>query len=452
MPDSSYPMSLRLFGGEVLINDQVRSGVTIDVDSNGDITAIGANLPEGDFADIVDVTGLLVLPGVIDSQVHFRDPGFPHKEDFGTGTRAAIAGGVTAVFEMPNTDPPTISRQAFADKLAMARAKSHCDYGFFVGGSPENADMLAELETMPGAVGVKIFMGSSTGGLLVDDDETLLRCMQSGTRRVAIHAEDEAMLRAQTDRIRRGDPSSHPEWRDRHCAYRATERLIQMCKITGRPAHVLHITTEEEIVFLKQQQDIGIPISVEVTPQHLTLSAPTAYDFLGTFAQMNPPIRSSSDRAALWQGIRNGVVNVIGSDHAPHTREEKQRPYPESPSGMPGVQTMVSVMLSHVHKAKLDIIQLSRLWSTNPARLYGAHRLGSIETGKRGNFTIIDRKKPFVIEEAWLESRCGWSPFTGQRGYGMATMTVVGGRILMREGELAAFDACQSAAQQVDFS
>ena len=309
---------------------------------NGKIAGIGV---AGDAGETIDCTGLDVLPGVIDSQVHFREPGLEAKEDLESGSRAAVLGGVTAVFEMPNTKPNTDSAEAIADKLARARDRMWCDHAFYVGATTANAERLAELEQLPGTAGVKIFMGSSTGDLLVAEDEHLARVLRSGRRRVAIHAEDEArMIARQGERVE-GDPSSHPVWRDDESALLATRRILRIARETGRRIHILHITTPAELALIAQNKDIA---TCEVTPQHLTLAGEDAYLRLGTYAQMNPPIRSGAHRDGLWDFLRQGVPDVLGSDHAPHTREEKARTYPASPSGMPGVQTLLPLMLNHV--------------------------------------------------------------------------------------------------------
>ena len=399
----------------------------------GRIAAIGALAAAG-AARRIDARGLHVLPGVIDSQVHFREPGGEHKEDLESGTRAAALGGVTCVFEMPNTDPPTITAAALADKCARAEGRAWTDFAFFVGAAAGNADELPALERLPGCCGVKIFMGSSTGTLLVPDDALLEKVLRSGERRVAVHAEDEERLKA-----RRGIAesaarvSAHPEWRDVETARRATERLLRLAAATGRPAHVLHITTADEMELLAARPRW---VSVECTPQHLTLAAPECYDRLGAFAQMNPPIRGAEHRAALWRGIARGTVDVIGSDHAPHTREEKARAYPRSPSGMPGVQTLVPIMLDHVAAGRLSLQRLVDLVSEAPARLYGARGKGRLEVGADADLTLVDLKARRVVDDSWLASRCGWSPFSGTEVTGWPRATVVRGRQIMRDGEL----------------
>jgi dihydroorotase len=369
---------------------------------------------------------------VIDSQVHFREPGLEHKEDLESGTRGAVLGGVTTVFEMPNTSPNTDSPAALADKLARARGRTWCDHAFFLGATDANADSLGEWEGLSGCAGVKVFMGSSTGSLLVEDDTVLRRVLAGGRRRVAVHAEDEARLRARKAIAEEAaDPSAHPDWRDVDTAVTATRRLLALARETGRRVHVLHITTAEEMEMLAEARDLA---TVEVTPQHLTLSAPDCYDGLGSFAQMNPPIREARHRAALWRAVADGLVDVIGSDHAPHTREEKSRPYPQCPSGMPGVQTLVPVMLAHVHVGRLSLERFVDLTSAGPARVYNIAGKGRIARGYDADFTIVDLDAEHTIDNAWIASTCGWTPFHGMPVTGWPVMTVIRGHVVMRDG------------------
>ena len=398
---------------------------------NGKIAGIGV---AGDAGETIDCTGLDVLPGVIDSQVHFREPGLEAKEDLESGSRAAVLGGVTAVFEMPNTKPNTDSAEAIADKLARARDRMWCDHAFYVGATTANAERLAELEQLPGTAGVKIFMGSSTGDLLVAEDEHLARVLRSGRRRVAIHAEDEArMIARQGERVE-GDPSSHPVWRDDESALLATRRILRIARETGRRIHILHITTPAELALIAQNKDIA---TCEVTPQHLTLAGEDAYLRLGTYAQMNPPIRSGAHRDGLWDFLRQGVPDVLGSDHAPHTREEKARTYPASPSGMPGVQTLLPLMLNHVAEGRLTLQHLIELTSAGPQRVFGLRSKGRIALGYDADFSVVDLKARWTVEESWLASRCGWSPFTGMALTGKPVGTIVRGNRVMWEGSLA---------------
>ncbi|GEO81936.1 dihydroorotase [Pararhodospirillum oryzae] len=422
---------LILTGGTVVLPGRT---VRADVGVRGPhVAAIGA-LDPGHAAQVVDCAGLHVLPGVIDTQVHFREPGLEHKEDLESGTRAAVLGGVCGVFEMPNTTPPTDSLAALKDKLARARARAWCDHAFYLGAGADNADALGGWERAPGCCGIKVFMGSSTGTLLVEDDDVLRRVLTSGIRRVAVHCEDEARLRERRALVAEGAPvAAHAEWRDAETARRATARLLTLARETGRKVHVLHVTTAEEMALLQAYRDIA---SVEVTPQHLTLAAPEAYETLGTLAQMNPPIRDARHRAALWTALDQGIVDVIGSDHAPHTREEKARPYPASPSGMPGVQTLVPVMLDHVHAGRLSLERFVDLTSAGPARLFDIAGKGRVAVGFDADLTVVDLSARREITDAWSASRCGWTPFNGHTVTGWPVMTVIRGHVVMREGEL----------------
>ncbi|MCA9729714.1 MAG: dihydroorotase [Candidatus Eisenbacteria bacterium] len=384
--------------------------------------------------EVLSVKGLHVLPGVIDSQVHFREPGAEHKEDLQTGSRAAVLGGVATVYEMPNTEPATSTPDALADKLERARGRMWCDHAFFVGARPDNLDRLGELERLPGTPGVKMFLGRSTGGLLVQDESAIRSALAHGRRRMAVHSEDQARLDERHHLAREaGHPRAHPDWRDAETARRSTERLLRLSSETGRPVHVLHVTTAEEVELLAAARSLA---TFEVTPQHLTLAAPDCYEELGTFAQMNPPIREARHREALWEAVRSGLVDVIGSDHAPHTRDEKARPYPESPAGMPGVQTLLPLMLDHVSQGRLSLERLVELVCSGPARIYGARRKGRIEPGYDADFTIVDLETERRVEESWLASRCGWSPFTGRTLRGWPIFTIIRGHQVMRDGEV----------------
>jgi dihydroorotase len=401
--------------------------------TGGRITAIG-DLVGRPAGETVPCQGLHILPGVIDTQVHFREPGLEHKEDLGTGTAGAAIGGVTAVFEMPNTKPPTTGAVDLADKCRRAKGRAWIDIAFFVGATPQNVDSLGELERLPGCAGIKLFMGSSTGNLLVADDAAIVRVLASGSRRVAVHAEDEERLKARFTIVQGGaEPAMHPEWRDVGCAVEATRRLLALARGANRPVHVLHVTTAEELPLLAAHRDIA---TVEITPQHLTLTAPECYEELDCFAQMNPPIRERRHREALWGAVRDGLADCIGSDHAPHTREEKKKPYPASPSGMPGVQTLVPVMLDHVAKGRLSLERFVDLTAAGPARLFNIAGRGRIALGYLADFTIVDLKRRQMITNAWIVSRCGWTPFDGLRVTGWPMMTVVRGNIVMRDGQL----------------
>src|SRR5271154_1604509 len=382
----------------------------------GRIAAVGA-LSGAKAAEEFDAKGLHVLPGVIDSQVHFREPGNAHKEDLESGSRAAVLGGVTAVFEMPNTNPPTTTRLAIEDKLARAKNRMHCDYAFYVGATPQNVGALAELERMPGVAGVKAFLGSSTGTLLLDHEDAIFAALKGGRRRMAVHSEDEARLNERKSLRIAGDPRSHPVWRDADTARLSTERVLRLARKAGRELHVLHVTTADELPLLADAHDFA---TAETTPQHLTLSAPECYERLGTYAQMNPPIRDASHREALWRAVNEGLIDVIGSDHAPHTREEKDKVYPNTPSGMPGVQTLATILLDHVNAGLMTLERFVDLTSAGAARIFGIAGKGRIVRGFDADFTIVDLKKRRRIENSWIASTCGWTPYDGMETTGRA--------------------------------
>ncbi|MEN8722244.1 MAG: dihydroorotase [Alphaproteobacteria bacterium] len=424
----------RIFAGGTLVTPNGIGTGNVAV-KDGKIAAIG-DVDVSKAAEITDVSGLHVLPGVIDSQVHFREPGNEHKEDLETGARGAVQGGVTGVFEMPNTNPTTSTKEAIADKVARGTARMACDFAFYVGATAENVEELATLEREPGTCGVKIFMGSSTGSLLVGDDDTLERVLRSGTRRVAIHCEDEFRLQErQPLTYEEGGVHNHPVWRDEESARLATERLLRLAKRAGRRVHVLHVTTKDEVPMLAAAKDYA---TMEVTPQHLTLAAPDCYDRLGTFAQMNPPIRGQEHQDALWHAINQGIVDVIGSDHAPHTREEKANEYPATPSGMPGVQTLVPVMLTHVANGKLSLERFVDLVCHGPQRLFNIAGKGRLVVGYDADLTIVDLKRKQVIEDSWMENRSGWTPFHGFEATGWPISTILRGMTVMQDGEIVA--------------
>jgi dihydroorotase len=400
--------------------------------ARGRIAALGS-LEQASAAEVIDCKGLHILPGVMDTQVHFREPGLTHKEDLETGSRSAVLGGVTAVFEMPNTDPLTVTEQAFAGKVKLAHHRMHCDFAFFIGGTRDNVADLPELERAPGCAGVKVFIGSSTGALLVEDDESLRRIFQVVRRRAAFHAEDEYRLNDRKGLRIEGDPRSHPVWRDETAALMATERLVSLARETGKRIHVLHISTKQEIEFLRDHKDVA---SCEATPHHLTLSAPECYERLGTRAQMNPPVRSADHRQGIWFGIEQGIVDVLGSDHAPHTLEEKARPYPASPSGMTGVQTLVPLMLDHVNAGRLSLARFVDLTSAGPSRLFNIARKGRIAAGYDADLTVVDLKRSETITDQWIASRAGWTPYHGVRVTGWPVGTFVRGHRVMWQGEL----------------
>ncbi|MDZ4375614.1 MAG: dihydroorotase [Phenylobacterium sp.] len=428
--NGTYDLIVR--GGEV-VNHAGRGLADVGV-RDGKFVAIG-DLSQASAGEVFDAKGLTVLPGVIDTQVHFREPGLEWKEDLETGARGAVLGGVVAVFEMPNSEPTTTDPDSLADKLARAKGRMHCDHAFYVGGTHENARFLGELERLPGCCGIKVFMGASTGTLLVQDDEGVEEVLRHINRRAAFHSEDEYRLADRRPLARTGDWTSHPEVRDAQSAIQSTERLVRLARKTGKRNHVLHVTTKEEIEYLAAHKDVA---SVEVTPQHLTLEGPEAYERLKGFAQMNPPIRDHYHRMGVWAGVANGVADVIGSDHAPHTREEKARPYPASPSGMPGVQTLVPLMLTHVAEGRLSLERFVDLTSHGANRVFGMAGKGRMAVGYDADLTIVDLKARRTITHDCMATRSGWTPFDGVEAKGWPMATIVRGTVVMRDDEIVA--------------
>ena len=428
-PLAEQPFDLVLAGGR-LVNHDGEHDADLGVRA-GRVAEIG-DLSRAEAVERLDCRGLHLLPGVIDSQVHFREPGLTHKEDLESGSRAAVMGGVTAVFEMPNTDPQTTSAEALADKVTRARHRMHCDFAFWVGGTHENAEDVAALERLPGAAGIKVFVGSSTGSLLVEDDAGVRAILRRIRRRAAFHSEDEPLLRERKSLRVPDDPASHPVWRSPEAAVKATTRLIALARETGARIHVLHISTADEMPILAQAKDVA---SVEVTPHHLTLDE-RAYGRLGTLVQMNPPVRDAAHREGIWHGLTQGIADVLGSDHAPHTLAEKAKPYPDSPSGMTGVQTLVPIMLDHVAAGRLSLARFVDLTSAGPKRLFGISRKGRLAVGYDADVSVVDLKRRETIRNDWIASTCGWTPYDGVTVTGWPVGTLVRGHTVMWQGAL----------------
>jgi len=382
----------------------------------------------------IDATGLHVLPGLIDPHVHLRDPGDASIESIPTGTRAAVLGGLTAVFDMPNTSPSITNAEQVAWKQCYVETNAWCDMGLYVGGTKTNIPQIAELEAARGVCGIKIFAGSSTGDLMVEDDEHLERVMRAGRRRISYHSEDEFRLQARKPLFKSGDPySNHMVWRDEETAFLGTRRLMALATRTGRPAHILHVSTAQELDYLKDYRDIS---TVEVLVNHLTQFAPDVYDTLKGFGVMNPPIRGREHMEAAWRAVRDGTVDTIGSDHAPHPRAAKLKPWPDCPAGLTGVQTLVPVMLNHVNAGRLSLPRMVDLMCAGPARVYGVVGKGRLAAGYDADFTLVDMRKQRTIEDSWIVTPCGWTPFAGMQVTGWPVATIVRGHAVMREDEV----------------
>jgi dihydroorotase len=401
--------------------------------SGGRIATLSATA--ADTADqVIDASGLHVLPGLIDSHVHLRDPGDPAVETLSTGTRAAVLGGIATLFDMPNTNPPIVDQERLDWKRGFAEEQSWCDIGLYIAGAKTNIGELAHLEVQHGVCAIKVFAGSSTASLLVEDDEHLEKLMRAGRRRIAFHSEDEYRLQARKPMFTRGMPHrSHMEWRDEECAFLGTRRLMALARKTGRPAHILHVSTAEELNYLRDYRDVA---TVEVLVNHLTQVAPDCYDTLKGFGVMNPPIRGPGHREAGWAAVRDGIVDTVGSDHAPHSRAAKELPWPDCPAGLTGVQTLVPVMLDHVNAGRLSLSRLVDLMAAGPARVYGLVGKGRLAAGYDADFTLVDTKAKRTIEESWIVSPCGWTPFAGKKITGWPVATIVRGHTVMRDDEV----------------
>jgi len=399
---------------------------------------------EANNTKVIDASDKLVLPGIIDTQTHFREPGSTDREDLESGSRAAVLGGVTSVFEMPNTNPPTSNLLEFDKKLNLAKNRMHCNYAFYFGATPDNVEQLSKLKGLKGCCGVKLFAGSSTGKLLVDKEADIEKVISYSDRIVSIHSEDEEILKLRKKFIKEGDVHSHPEWRNTECAISSTRRVVKIAERYNKKIHVLHVTTKEEVDFLAMHKK---NVTFEITPQHLTLYAPDCYDKLGTLAQMNPPIRKKEHYDRLWVAVKNSVVDVLGSDHAPHSKEDKKKKYPDSPSGMPGVQTILPIMLNHINNEKLSLEQLIKLMCENPCKIFGIKNKGYIKEGFDADLTIVDMNKKQIIKDEMIASKCGWTPFNNFTIKGFPVVTIINGKIVMSDGKVN----IEGSGQPLDF-
>ncbi len=399
----------------------------------GRIVALGARVDDTAF-ETVNARGLHVLPGLIDPHVHLRDPGDAGVESIPTGTRAAVLGGFATVFDMPNTQPAVTNAEVLAWKQGYVPGHSYCDFGIYVGATRGNTAELATLERGEGVCAVKLFAGSSTGDLMIEDDAGIEAVMRAGTRRIAFHAEDEYRLQARRALFHAGDPyASHMAWRDEECAALGTRRIVALAEKTGRPAHIVHVSTAAEFEFLRDHRDVA---TAEVLVNHLTQVGPECYERLGAYAVMNPPIRGRRHYEAAWAAVQDGRVDTVGSDHAPHSHAAKARAWPETAAGLTGVQTAVPIMLDHVNAGRLSLARMVDVMAAGPARVYGAVTKGRISAGYDADFTLVDMRCRRTIEDEWIVTPAGWTPFAGMQVMGWPVATVVRGRVVMREDEV----------------
>ena len=397
---------------------------------------------------VIEANNMTLLPGVIDPQVHFREPGLEHKEDLTTASRACARGGVTSFLEMPNTKPLTINQEALNDKLTRAAQKSYVNFGFFIGATAENSP---DLQTATPTPGIKIFMGSMHGDLLVDQEATLDRIFSTGTRLIAVHAEDQARIaQRRIEFAGITDPAIHSVIQDNQAALNATQLALKLSKKYQRRLHILHLSTAEEADLLRQDKPAWV--TAEVTPQHLLLNT-NFYEKLGSLLQMNPPIRSAHDNEVLWQALRDGVIDFIATDHAPHTLAEKGRANPTDqadeeassttvflepakvPSGMPGVETSLPLMLTQAVNGRCTVAQVSNWMSTAVAKAYGIVGKGTIAPGYDADLVLVDLETYHPVLREELQTKCGWSPFEGWNLTGWPAVTIVGGQIVYDRGQ-----------------
>lgn len=405
--------------GSAHLDIRVRDEIIVEVAQN--------LVPEGD-EQIIDASGRLVLPGFIDSHVHFREPGATHKEDFLSGTRAALAGGVTTVLDMPNTQPPVDSRAHFAEKAALVSAKAVVDYGLYFGATDDNSEEAAALAHEVAAL--KLYMGSSTGSLLVTEFSPIYRHFTTfpATKPLVVHAEDEQSLKY----FGAQGLQDHNRARPPLSAQIALSRALAIAEKTGRKLHIAHTTTERELELIQEAKQKGVAVTCEVTPLHLFLNEDDQHR-LGNFGKVNPPLRSKQDQEALWQHF--DIIDTIGTDHAPHTRAEKEQPYAQAPSGMPGVQTMLPLLLTAASTGRITLSAAIKRCVVNPIQIFGLKSKGALEVGKDADIVIVDPNQEYVLTNEQMLSKCGWTPFAGMKMQGKIQQVFLRGSLAYTEGK-----------------
>lgn len=400
---------------------------------DGQIAGLGSFSPANSRA-VVEARGLHALPGCIDLQVHFREPGMTHKEDMSTGSRAAILGGVTCVMESANTSPPVVDAESLRAKMALAKDRLHCDATFALAATAENVERISKVENLPGCAGIELFMSTTTGGIVVDDDTLVDEIFRRAQRRVMVHAGDEGRLGSRAkDYIRDGDVRSHPAWRDPEMARIGIERIVGAARRHGKLIHVMGLSSQEECALLASCRDVA---TADVTINHLAFASPEVYEKFDTLALMNPPIRGTEHRQALWAALNSGLIDGIGTDHAPHTLDEKKLPYPGAAAGIPGVQTALPFMLTAVARGQTTLERLVSLFAAGPARVLDLKGKGEISVGKDADIVLVDLARHWRIDSSWLQSKCGWSPFDGEEIIGWIDSTFLRGQLVASGGAI----------------
>lgn len=375
----------------------------------------------------IDGEGLILLPGLIDPHVHFRTPGLEYKENWTHAAKAAIRGGITTVFDMPNTLPSCITEERLMEKKEiidrqLKEAGIPLRYQLYLGADKSHFEEIVKCKDK--VIGIKVFMGSSTGGLVMDDDSSLhavFSLAKAHDLLLAVHAEDEDLIRKRKALFKNAvDPKIHSEIRNDEVAYRATKKAIDLTRIYGTRLYVLHIGSKRELELIKQAKSEGLPVFAETAPHYLFLDL-SAYQKLGVKAQVNPPLRTLEDQEALWKAIDEGIIDTIGSDHAPHTIEEKSQPYGGAPSGMPGVETTLPLLLNASNAGRISLQKIISLMKTNVEDIF--------RLTPNDDFILVDMKKTQCVEENALETKCGWSPYAGLKLTGWPVYTILKGHI-----------------------
>ncbi len=410
----------------ILIEDQLIVAIDAAAHAAADVT--------------IDAAGLHLMPGVIDDQVHFREPGLTHKEDLASASRACAKGGVTTFLEMPNTQPPTVTQELLEAKIQLAASKSLVNFGFYIGATASNIEQLKRAHRTPG---IKIFMGSSTGDLLVDDQAALEVIFAETTLPICAHCEDETTVRANRARLLgTTDVADHSRFRDHNAAIIATRRAIDLAVRHKHPFHVLHVSTAQETVLLRDHHGL---ITAEACPHHLLFSIDD-YARLGTLVQINPSLKTSDDSRQLWEALLDGRIQVVATDHAPHTLQEKQQPFPRSPSGLPAVENSLALMLDQVHRGRCTIEQVVSWMCDAPARVWNIVNKGRIAVGYDADLVLVDQNKPMTIRNEEQQTKCRWSPWHGTTLVGWPVRTWVMGHQVFHDGQ---YDGSQLGSEAV---